>query len=232
METVHIKTLNQTLSAAHIEELRDIDETMDSMTVASQADESIQYKQNKFAADNQKVGAEQLEAENIEEFVLELPTMEAVSKGLWKKMSYKSKTVIVEDESAEVEAEEIEEANESEEEEEDDKAPEEYLEEMKNLIKNQHNSKASRYCKIIRESLEFSKEECEDSQIAENQDYESLKDEVLRILQRRIDQKNYKDTIKQCIKTADKAESDMPLGTGLQSLKKAYKRIIRNNKKI
>lgn len=234
MESVKNNMHIFTESAAKFEKLENIQDFSDSMTVASEAGQSNQTVSVEFASEAGQSGVEQ-----VEEFALELPTIDAVAKGLWKSMSRKSKTVIVEEESAEVEStekcieseqieesqpEEVEEAEESEEESEDEKTPEEYLEEMKNLINNQHHSKASRYCKIIRESLEFSKEELQ----GEQKDYESLKHEVLGILQRRIDQKTYKDQIKQCKKTAEVAESDMPLGTGLLALKKTYKRIIRS----
>ena len=80
---------------------------------------------------------------------------------------------------------------------------------MNRLIQNQVHSEVSRFCKIIRESTEFSREEMvrveeafddddvnEDDQcrvidnVSQN-DYELIKKDVLRILQRKIDEKLY-----------------------------------------
>ena len=66
------------------------------------------------------------------------------------------------------------------------------LTEMKKLIKMQPCSKASKFCKIIRESAEFSKENLSDDEgdanelegDSDDESYESLKNEVLSILKR------------------------------------------------
>ena len=80
---------------------------------------------------------------------------------------------------------------------------------MNRLIQNQVHSEVSRFCKIIRESTEFSREEMvrveeafDDDDVNENDqcrvidnvsqnDYELIKKDVLRILQRKIDEKLY-----------------------------------------
>ena len=114
---------------------------------------------------------------------------------------------------------------------------------MKDIIENQQKSKSSRYCKMIRESIEFSKEEIliEESQ-AENEadddqdeiiqgEYESLKNDVLKILQRKIDDKSYKNKIKECKKIAIHGETEQPIGTSFKSLMKTYKKVIHDGQK-
>lgn len=62
--------------------------------------------------------------------------------------------------------------------------------EMKLLIKGQSISKVSRYQQIIRESEEFSKEDlqaCEQPKEDANDNYLSLKSEVLSIIRQKID---------------------------------------------
>ena len=66
--------------------------------------------------------------------------------------------------------------------------------EMKQLIKYQHISKASKYQHMIGESAELSEEDIKIG--SEDENYESLKNEVIHILQKKIDMKNYKNAIK------------------------------------
>lgn len=74
---------------------------------------------------------------------------------------------------------------------------------MKELIRAQHISKASKYQQIIRESAEFRREDIEacdndDQRSSMEESYEHLKYQVIGILQKKIDKKNYKKTIKSC----------------------------------
>ena len=98
--------------------------------------------------------------------IVEIPVLNAVSRGTWKQVSYQSKRVMVEDEIVESKAVEQKEQQiaESEDEEEcfveeseDEEIIEESIAEMNKIIENQQKSKSSRYCQMIRESMEFSK---------------------------------------------------------------------------
>ena len=62
-------------------------------------------------------------------------------------------------------------------------------------------------------------------------EYESLKNDVLKILQRKIDDKSYKNKIKECKRIAIHGETEQPIGTSFKSLMKTYKKVIRDNKK-
>ena len=61
---------------------------------------------------------------------------------------------------------------------------------MKELLKGQTLSKASKFCKVIRESMEFSKEysqniddkDEDDEDDVSQDDYEFIKNDVLRII--------------------------------------------------
>jgi len=175
--------------------------------------------------------------------IVEIPVLNAVSRGTWKQVSYQSKRVMVEDEIVESKAveqkeQQIAESKDEEEcfveESEDEEIIEESIAEMNKIIENQQKSKSSRYCQMIRESMEFSKEEAEedseDDDISQG-DYESLKSDVLKIIQRKIDAKSYKKQIKECKRTAILAETELPIGTGFKSLMKTYKKVLRSTMK-
>lgn len=162
-------------------------------------------------------------------------------RGIWRQVSRQSTTVYVQ-ESEKKEAavkEELEEENGEEVEEQEDIA--EAVAEMKKLIKAQTKSKASKYCKLIRESVEFAQEGLEEDEeqecdsmgqiIDDSEDYDQVKDEVLKLLQRKIDEKNYINQLKECKKTAKKAGKDHMLGTGYKALKRAYKSIKNSSQK-
>ena len=108
---------------------------------------------------------------------------------------------------------------------------------MNELLKDQIKSKASKICQVIRESMEFSKELLQNSDeedINENDlddlsqdDYESSKyDDALRIIQRKLDMKQYKKQVKNCKKIVLKGEAKHPIGTAYKSLLKAHKNIL------
>ena len=97
---------------------------------------------------------------------------------------------------------------------------------MKKVIEShkQSPSKCKNFCQIIRESVEFALEDLSDSdeeptegeiiQNSEEEDYESLKENVLKILTRLGDKKTYKKQYKICKKIADKAQDDHIIGSG------------------
>ena len=92
---------------------------------------------------------------------------------------------------------------------------------MRQLLKNQNFSKSSKYSDIIRESMEFFLDDEEnfdgynDGSInsKDNNDYVSLKENVLSIIQRKMDGKYYKKTIKTSKKAASKANWKWSVGT-------------------
>ena len=133
---------------------------------------------------------------SLEEQIIEIDAIAPVSKGLWRSVSKSSKTVYIQEveevEEVEEVSQEASEAQAEESSEEEVEDLEQAVEEMKQMIKDQHCSKASRYQQIIRESAEFSQSDLE----VENANYESLKGEVIRILRQKIDMNNYKYTIK------------------------------------
>lgn len=118
---------------------------------------------------------------------------------------------------------------------------------MNKLLKDQPQTKAKKFCKIIRESVEFSKEQNlneeskeqnndqaaddEDDHDIREQDYNILKNDVLRILQRRIDSQTYDKKLIKCHQIATTGDSDLPLGISLTSLAKTYKKVIRDNQR-
>ena len=120
-----------------------------------------QYSSVSSVLDNQNL---------INDKTVELPAIASVSRGLWRAMSYSSKSVNVEDiildkiiesdsakqtEEESVQKDEVLEESEEEELEDIDDA----IAKMNSLIKDQNVSKASRFPKIIRESAEFSKDD-------------------------------------------------------------------------
>ena len=161
--------------------------------------------------------------QSIEDKVVEINAIAPVVRGLWKSVSHSSKTIYVQEVSQDHDSEiQVEESSEDEDEEEElDVA----IVEMKQLIKFQRVSQASKYQQIIRESDEFSKEDLEDG----SENYESLKCEVIHILQKKIDKKNYKNAIKQCRKTAINASEDWYVGDSRRPLKNALKKVRQSN---
>ena len=133
---------------------------------------------------------------SLEEQIIEIDAIDPVSKGLWRSVSKSSKTVYIQEVEEVEEVEEVsQEASEAQAEESSDEEVEDLeqaIEEMKQMIKDQHCSKASRYQQIIRESAEFAQSDLE----VDSANYESLKSEVVRILRQKIDMNNYKYTIK------------------------------------
>ena len=133
---------------------------------------------------------------SLEEQIIEIDAIAPVSKGLWRSVSKSSKTVYIQEVEEVEEVEEVsQEASEAQAEESSDEEVEDLeqaIEEMKQMIKDQHCSKASRYQQIIRESAEFAQSDLE----VDSANYESLKSEVVRILRQKIDMNNYKYTIK------------------------------------
>ena len=101
---------------------------------------------------------------------------------------------------------------------------------MKELIRAQHISKASKYQQIIRESVEFRKEDieaCDDDDLRSslNQSYEHLKCQVIGILQKKIDKKNYKKTIRSCKQVIEEASEDWSIGSSYKPLRMTIKKI-------
>ena len=58
--------------------------------------------------------------------------------------------------------------------------------------------------------------------------YESLKNDVVNLLQKKINHNNYKKTIRKCEKMADKAFSEEGIGLSLRPLMKVYKKLLRS----
>ena len=78
---------------------------------------------------------------------------------------------------------------------------------MRKMLEGQKASKADKYVEIIRESAEIRLEEGQDEEICfeeesidEPENYYDLKNEVLQILKRKVDEKMYKKTSKKCHK--------------------------------
>lgn len=120
------------------------------------------------------------------DIVMELPVMDSVMRGIWRSVSRKSTTVYVEDSKKDViAAKECEQENIQEQAKEDEEDIKQAIAEMKQIIKAQHRSKASKYCKIIRESVEFATDDFSDDEQEQNeskeepQDYDTMKGEVL-----------------------------------------------------
>lgn len=197
---------------------------------------------------------QQSKGDSIEDIVIEVPVLEPKMRGIWRSVTRQSTTVYVGDshKEAAVAQKECEQIGEKKQQEEEDSIEEvecveeediaQAVAEMKKLLKAQTKSKASKYCKIIRESVEFEMEGLEDDKeeqeddimgqcIDDPEDYAQVKDEVLKLLQRKIDEKNYVYQLKDCRKTAKKVDKDYQLGTGYKALKRAYKSIKNSQKK-
>lgn len=85
---------------------------------------------------------------------------------------------------------------------------------------------------MIRESLEFSKEESSFNDFdGSNYDLKELMQEANKLYQRKIDKEIYKQKIYESKKLAKFVDQDFPEGTSLQSLMRAYKKVIEDNNK-
>ena len=167
---------------------------------------------------------------------IELPILPGIVKGIWKQVSYTIYREVEEVSESSSQAEikqEPAEAEDSSEEQDDD--IEEIIAEMHQLLKNQKMSKAKKYEDIIRESIEFTLDDEEEFEGSNSKDqdkpddqlkYGEIKQQVLQILQRKMDRQEYKETIKSCKKTAKKATDTWCLGQSRKIIKAALKRIV------
>lgn len=188
---------------------------LQSISTDAESSSEVDCRWEKFEAE---------ESEDIEEKIIEINAIAPVSKGLWRSIRKSSKTVYIEEVEEASKEEEVEVEAEAEES-VDEEDLEEAIAEMNQLIKGQNTSKASKYQQIIRESAEFSQEDLS----ANGENYQTLKNEVIRILRQKIDMKNYKNTIKQCKKTAEAANEDWYLGDSRKPLKNALKKVRKMN---
>ena len=74
---------------------------------------------------------------------------------------------------------------------------------MNQLLQNQVRSVAPKYQDVIRESAEFGSDEIEDNEDSEEEeDYQSLKEKVVKMLVRKIDAKMLEKVYKGCNNTS------------------------------
>ena len=96
---------------------------------------------------------------------------------------------------------------------------------------------------VIRESMELSQYRAslevqsvpndngeQSIQINEDKSYEQLREEVLSILRKKMDNSNYKSQIKQCKKTAVKAHEEQIVGDSYRPLRRSLRKLKKQNK--
>lgn len=64
-------------------------------------------------------------------------------------------------------------------------------------------------------------------QICEMQEYDDVKNDLIRILQKKVDKENYKSTIKQCKHAANQAHTEQCVGDSFSSMLKGLKKVKR-----
>ena len=111
----------------------------------------------------------------------------------------------------------------------DAESTEQAVAKMNHLLKNQAISVAPKYQDVIRESMEFGINEIdsdeEESEEEDNECYQNIKKQVLKLLERKIDAKNYRKVYKECKSTSKQANKTWIIGSSYKPLKRVIREI-------